>query len=419
MSFFTALSGLNAAQTDISVTSNNIANVGTLGFHGSRAEFSDIFTNSPYSRPASQVGAGTEVSRIAVDFSQGSVTATGNVLDLLLQGPGFFQVRTGPDAGADLGYTRAGAFGMNAEGFVTNAAGHYLTVFPTAENGDTLSTTQTGRLQIPQQFGVPQATTSVDLSFNVSLDDNGGLGTQAALPAAPFDPADPGSYAYSTQIPALNAEGEAVPAQAYLVMTKAPDATDPSLAYSVQLVLDGEIATPADPAARLSFDGDGVQTGALGDLGFTTAAGALSLDLAGSRATQSPFAVTAVSQDGSRRLDLSSVEVRDDGTVWANYGAERSVAVGQIAVANFADLQALSSIGDATYLASRDSGPARLGVPGTSGFGAVQSGSVERSNVDLTEELVNLIMAQRNYQASAKALETNGALAETVMNIRS
>jgi flagellar hook protein FlgE len=162
-----------------------------------------------------------------------------------------------------------------------------------------------------------------------------------------------------------------------------------------------------------------VQTGALGDLGFTTAAGALSLDLAGSRATQSPFAVTAVSQDGSRRLDLSSVEVRDDGTVWANYGAERSVAVGQIAVANFADLQALSSIGDATYLASRDSGPARLGVPGTSGFGAVQSGSVERSNVDLTEELVNLIMAQRNYQASAKALETNGALAETVMNIRS
>jgi flagellar hook protein FlgE len=129
--------------------------------------------------------------------------------------------------------------------------------------------------------------------------------------------------------------------------------------------------------------------------------------------------VINVGQNGSSRLDLSSVEVRDDGTVWANYGAERSVAVGQVAVANFADLQALNSIGDATYLASRDSGPARLGAPGTSGFGSVQSGSVERSNVDLTEELVNLIMAQRNYQASAKALETNGVLADTVMNIRS
>ena len=419
MSFFTALSGLNAAQTDISVTSNNIANVGTLGFHGSRAEFSDIFTNSPYSRPASQVGAGTEVSRIAVDFSQGSVTATGNVLDLSLQGPGFFQVRTGPDAGADLGFTRAGAFGMNADGFVTNAAGHFLTVFPTAENGDTLSTTQTDRLQIPPQFGVPQATTAVDMSLNVSLDDNGGLGTQAAIPPAPFDPANPGSFAYSTQIPALNAEGEAVPAQAYFVMTDAPDATDPGLAYSVQLVLDGEIATPADADARLSFDGAGVQTGGLTDMGFVSGAGEISLSLAGSRATQAPFGVTNVGQNGSRRLDLSSVEVRDDGTVWANYGAERSVAVGQVSVANFADLQALSSIGDATYLASRDSGPARLGAPGTSGFGSVQSGSVERSNVDLTEELVNLIMAQRNYQASAKALETNGTLAETVMNIRS
>lgn len=419
MSFFTALSGLNAAQTEISVTSNNIANVGTLGFHGSRAEFSDIFSNNPYSRPASQIGTGTEVTRVAVDFSQGAVTATGNVLDLALQGPGFFQVLTGSDAGSDMGYTRSGAFGMNADGFVTNAAGHYLTVFPTAANGDTLSTTRTDRLQIPQEFGVPKATSVVDMSLNVSLDDNGGLGTQGAIPSAPFDPADPSSYAYSTQIPALDADGKAVPAQAYFVMTKAPDPVNPDLAYSVQLVLDGEIATPADPTARLSFGGDGVQTGGLTDIAFNSGAGPLSLNLDDSRATQSPFGVTAISHDGSRRLDLSSVEVRDNGTVWANYGAERSVAVGQVAVANFADLQSLNKIGDATYLASRGSGPARLGVPGTAGFGAIQSGSVESSNVDLTEELVSLIMAQRNYQASAKALETNGALAETVMNIRS
>lgn len=418
MSFHTALSGLNAAQTDISVTSNNIANVGTLGFHGSRAEFADIYTNSPYSRPASQIGTGVEVSRIAVDYKQGSLTATGNVLDLSLQGPGFFQVRTGPDEGADLGYTRAGAFGTNSDGFVTNAAGHYLTVFPTAENGDTLSTTQTKRLQIPQQYGAPQATSAVTLAFNVSLTDNGGLGTQAAIPAAPFDPADPSTYASSTQIPVLNSEGQAVPAQAFFVMTDAPDALDGGLSYSVQMVIDGVTAVPVDPSAELSFDETGLQTGGLLPMDFDLGGEMLNLDLNGSRVESSAFGAISVAQDGSRRLDLSSVEVRENGTVWASYGAERSVAVGQVAVANFTDLQGLGSIGSATYLASRDSGEPRLGVPGTSGFGSIRAGSVERSNVDLTEQLVNLIMAQRNYQASAKALEANGTLAETVMNIR-
>ncbi|WP_417727022.1 flagellar hook protein FlgE [Roseovarius sp.] len=419
MSFHTALSGLNAAQADISVTSNNIANVGTLGFHGSRAEFADIYTNSPFSRPASQIGSGTEVSQIAVNYKQGSLTATGNVLDLSLQGPGFFQVRTGPDAEAGFGYTRAGAFGMNRDGFVTNAAGHFLNVFPTSENGDPLTTTQTERLNIPQQYGTPQATTAVNLSFNLSLSDNGGLGTQAAIPAALFDPADPSTYAATTQIPVLNAEGQAVPAQAFFVMSDAPDAEDGGLSYTLQLVVDGVTAEPADPLATLSFDAGGVQTSGLEAMSFALGEQTLSLDLGGSRVSTSAFGAISVSQDGNPRLELSSVEVREDGTVWASYGAERSVAVGQVAVANFSDLQGLGNIGSATYLASRESGEARLGVPGSSGFGAIRSGSVERSNVDLTEQLVNLIMAQRNYQASAKALETNGTLADTVLNIRS
>ena len=418
MSFFTALSGLNAAQTDISVTSNNIANVGTLGFHGSRAEFADIFTNNPYSRPASQIGAGTEVNRIAKDFSQGSVTATGNAFDLSLQGPGFFQVRTGTDASADLGYTRAGAFGMDAEGYVKNSAGHFLTAFATSKNGDTLSTTQTERLQIPLQFGTPKATTSIAMSVNMPLDDNGGLGAQAAIPAPAFDPEDKTSFAYNTTIPALDSDGRAIPAQAFFIMSDAPDETDGSLAYDIRLMIEDEILTPTDASATLAFNEDGEQTGGVEDIAFTSASGAISLNLSDSRATRTPFSVDAVSHNGARQLDLSSVEVRDNGTVWATYGAERSVAVGQVAVANFSDLQGLNSMGNATYLASRDSGEVRLGVPGESGFGSVQSGSVERSNVDLTEELVNLIMAQRNYQASAKALETNGTLAETVMNIR-
>lgn len=419
MSFFTALSGLNAAQQDIAVTSNNIANVGTLGFHGSRAEFADIFFNNPQSQPSQQVGAGVDISRMTKDFTSGTTTATGKVFDLAIRGQGFFQVRTGSDAGADLGYTRAGAFNMDADGYVVNASGALLQAFPTAASGEPLSTLETQTLQIPQVYGEPQPTENIALAVDVSLTDNGGLGTQTTLPAAAFDPADATTFAFSTDIPILDETGSAVPAQAYFVLETAPTPADASISYSMQIVRNNEILVPGDPLARLSFDSDGVQTGGLTDLAYTNATGqAVNVNLTGSRAVRTEFVINDVSHDGERQLTLSSVDVTDDGTVFANFGAERTEAVGKIAVANFTDLQALNSIGSSTYLAPEDAGELRLGIAGETGFGAIQSGAVEQSNVDLTEELVHLIMAQRNYQASAKALETNGTLAETVLNIR-
>ncbi|MEM9435490.1 MAG: flagellar hook protein FlgE [Pseudomonadota bacterium] len=419
MSFFTALSGLNAAQQDISVTSNNIANVGTFGFRGSRAEFADIFFNNPESEPNQQIGAGVDVSRMRRDFSSGTTRATGNIFDLALRGPGFFTVQTGEGAGADFGYTRAGAFNMDANGAVVNAAGHFLHVFPTAESGEPLSTTATQPLQLPLVFGSPEATGNVDLSVQVSLTDNGGYGTQAALPAAPFDPADPSTFAYSTDIPVLDEAGSPISAQAYFVLETAPTPASSEIAYSVQIVRDGIVSVPADPTAQLSFDAAGIQTGALTPLTFTDpAGGTLNINLADSNVAREPFAVADVTADGARELSLSSVDISDDGTVFANFGAERSLAVGRIAIATFPNTQALGSIGNSTYLGTVDSGTVRLGSPGETGFGSVQSGAIEQSNVDLTEELVHLIMAQRNYQASAKALETNGTLAETVLNIR-
>lgn len=418
MSFYTALSGLNAAQTDISVTSNNIANVGTLGFQGSRAEFADIFSNSPLSRPTSQVGTGVQVARIGVDFSQGAITATGNVLDLSLQGPGFFQVQLSGESN-EMAYTRAGAFNMDSAGYVTNAAGHFLTVFPTADNGDPLTTSETSRLHIPQSLGMSQATGAINMAVQMSLTDNAGLGTQAAVPAAAFDAADSSTYAYSTSVPVLDGEGNSVPAKAYFVLAHAPDATDPTLTYEVQLVVDGELAVPPAGMNTLTFDEFGHQTTGLTDAAFSLTNRDINLNLTGSEVSQKAFEVLSVKQDGKRMLDLSTVEVRENGIVWATYGGEETVAVGRVAVANFGNLQGLTMIGSSTYLETRNSGPVNLGLPGSSGFGSVRSGSVERANVDLTEELVNLIMAQRNYQASAKALETTGQLAQTVMNMRS
>ncbi|MEM8576948.1 MAG: flagellar hook protein FlgE [Pseudomonadota bacterium] len=419
MSFYTALSGLNAAHRDISVTSNNIANVSTFGFHQSRAEFADIYHNNVQLSPSHQVGAGVDISRMSLDFSQGTTLSTGNAFDLAILGPGFFMTRTGPDEGADMGFTRAGAFGMNGEGFVTNAAGHFLNVFPTSPNGSVLSTSETVNLQIPQSFGTPQPTSAVDLAVQVSLTDNGGQGSQSAVPAAAFDPADPATFAFSTEIPMLDEAGNAIPAQAHFVLENAPSAAAPGISYSLQFVRNGEVLAPPAAAPQLSFDASGVQTGAAGPVAFTDAAGAsYTLDLTGSQTTRDSFAVLSVTQDGESEIDLSSVDITDNGLVFANFGADRSVAVGQVALATFPNLQALNRIGDMTYLASRDAGEMRTGAPLDSGFGAVQAGAVEQSNVDLTEELVQLIIAQRNYQASAKALETNGAITDTVINIR-
>lgn len=419
MSSYTALSGLNAAQTDIAVTSNNIANVGTIGFHGSRSEFADVFAHPPYSVSDTQIGMGAELSRISVDYSQGSVTATGNALDLSLQGSGFFQVETGAVEGDGLAYTRAGAFNLNADGYVTNARNNYLTVFPTSETGDALTTTETRRLVIPQTYGSATATTTVDMSARMSLDDNGGKGTQATVPAAAFDPADSSTFAFSSPMPVLDETGTAVPAQVYFVMTKEPDTADPSIAYEAQIVVDGEIATPTAASAVLSFDGDGVMTAGDTDVSYTLPSGTLSLNLAGSTVEHTSFAVNSVTQDGTTEKALSAVKVNDDGTIWASYGSEYQVALGQVAIANFADLQGLSSIGGTTYMATNTSGAPRLGEPGTSGFGTVRSGALENANVDLTKELVNLITSQRNYQASAKALEADAKLADTVINMRS
>lgn len=418
MSLYTALSGLNAAQTDISVTSNNIANVGTVGFRSSRAEFADIFTNAPFSKPAAQIGMGTEVTRMGVNFGQGAIRATGNALDLSIEGAGFFQVQSTPQADAEIAYTRAGTFNMNNAGYIVNAAGQHLTGFPVSTTGNTLTTAQTGPLRIPLSYGEPAATTQIDLRMQMSVSDNGGLGSQAAVPAAAFDPANPETFAHSVPIPVLDADGNAVSAMAYFVLTDAPDPLDGSISYDVPVVVNGQIVPQTAPAQALSFDADGMQTGGLLPLNFALPDGNLTLNLADSAVGQGAFGVTSVRHDGQNTQPLAAIEVGDDGLVWARFGAETSVAVGQVAIANFTDLQGLASLGNASYSATRMAGPVRLDVPGAAGLGAIRSGAVEQANVDLTEQLVHLIMAQRNYQASAKALETNGKLSETVMNIR-
>ncbi|MCT4685201.1 MAG: flagellar hook protein FlgE [Roseicyclus sp.] len=416
MSFHTALSGLNAAQTEISVTSNNIANVGTVGFHGSRANFADIYANSPYIAASAQVGTGTRLSGVERSFAQGNVTVTQNTFDLALQGPGFFRLQTEFDGGSAV-YSRAGAFGLNSAGQVVNAAGHHLAVYPTAEDGSPISLQATRALTVPPVIGEAVATSEVDMTLRLPA-GVAGQGSQAAIPPAPFDPADAGTYAHSTPINLIDADGQARQAMAYFVQTDTPDAADPATRYEMRLVVDGAEATPAGGAAPvLSFDADGALTGGASSV-FTSFGADLTVDITGSTLGGTGFSVASMRSNGEVPRGLSGLEIDGSGVVWASYGGTEAIALGKIAVAQFNNPTGLKSLGDSSYAQTRESGQASFGEAMINGFGQIRSGALEQANVNLTEELVDLITAQRNYQASAKALETNQALAQTIMNMR-
>ena len=418
MSFLTALSGLNAAQTEISSTSNNIANVDATGYHKTRVEFSDIYTSNPFSNPVTEIGIGTQVSRVNRSFNQGSIEMTSNSLDMAIQGAGFFKLQTEMDGGQEI-YSRAGAFGLDADGYVVNSAGNHLASYKTADNGDVLDNTTTEALRVPPMWGASKATGNVGMSVNMPTGATA-LGSQDAVPAsAAFDPTDATTYAHSTPINMLDPDGLPMDAMMFFSMTDAPDAADPTSSYTFHLVIEGVEVAPEDAAAAtLSFDEDGFQVAGDEAVAYTIGGRSLNIDMSGSQLNDNGFSVMSMEQDGEVVSKLAMLEVDDYGVVWGNYGQTESIALGMIAVSTFSNLSGLQNVGNSSYAPTRDSGEPVLGHAGMDGFGSIRSGALESSNVDLTEELVNLITAQRNYQASAKALETNQTLASTIMNMR-
>ena len=417
MTFITALSGLNAAQTDISTTSNNIANVGTVGFHSSRAEFADFYPDSPYSNPQTTVGSGTQVTRVARSFQQGTVGATGNQLDLAIQGAGMFQMQTELNGG-ETAYSRAGAFGLNENGYIVNAEGYYLNAFPASDTGDVLSMVVTQPVKVEMFDGTPKATENIETAVNFPSGETIS-GTQAVVPADAFDSANPETFAYSNSINIFDADGQPQSANMYYILRDLPDVDDETTTFEVRLTIDGRDGTETFAGdATITFDGDGYLVDGAGQISFDVAGRSIAVDLQDSRIEDAEFAVMSYSQDGETREALSGLQVDDAGLIWAAYGGRESKAIGRVALANFNNLGGLENLGSATYGATRSSGAAQLGVPAVNGFGSIRSGALEYANVDLTKELVNLITAQRNFQASAKALETNQSLSQTIMNMR-
>ena len=405
MPFRLALSGLNAAQTDLTVTANNVANVATSGFKGSRAEFADLFAASQAGVSATAIGNGVRVSNVAQQFTQGNIDFTDSSLDLALSGQGFFIMN---DGGA-LTYTRAGALQVDNAGFVVNPKGQRLQVYPPLAGGG-FNTGGLADLSLTTGVSAPNATTNVDLTLNLPA-------SAVAPTTAIFNPADPTSYNNTTSLTVYDTLGAAHTASLYFI--KGATANN----WSTRLYVDG---TAVGGAQALGYTNAGaLTTPAGGQINFgayTPATGAaainMNFDFASTTQFGQNFTVNAAAQDGYTTGRLIGIDIDSSGVVQARFTNGRSNSLGQIALANFANPQGLQQLGDTSWAETFASGQALRGQAGTSGFGLMQSGALEASNVDITEQLVNMITAQRNFQANAQMISTADSITQTIINIR-
>lgn len=426
MSFYTSLSGLKGAQTELATVSNNIANVGSYGFKKSRTEFGDIISSSK-----TTAGNGTRLKGITQQFSQGGLEASSRELDLAITGSGFFVTRDALTGGNTL-FTRNGTFSLDADRYLIDSNGGYVQVLPVDPEGNATATSLAAatNLQVPEMSGVSRATSSIDLT--VSLPSAAELPASRPVysPANPyaFDRLDPNSYNHSVQTTVLDSAGKSIPATMYFVRTSAavPSQWEARL-FVGQDEVSADPAAPVQPAPLLmEFDGTGTRTIPAGPVAYAsvTPAGAaapltLTLDLGATAQAAGPFTLRSLDQDGFAAGKLSDISVGEDGLVTATYSNGETFAVGKLALANFSNPAGLKQRGDARWSVTGESGAAQVGEAGGDGFGRVQSGALERANVDITEELVALISAQRNFQANAKAIETGNQMTQAIMNMRS
>ncbi|MFK8029898.1 MAG: flagellar hook protein FlgE [Gammaproteobacteria bacterium] len=405
MPFRIALSGLNAASADLSVTANNIANANTYGFKGSRAEFAEVYAAGAGSLATSVSGSGVRLTGVSQTFSQGNVDFTNNALDMAIGGEGFFTML---DGGSRV-YGRAGNFSVDREGFVVNPKGAKLQGFPPAGN-DAFNTGLLTDMRVLVGTNAPQETSLTEIGVN--------LPAAAEEPENPvFDPTDPSSYNHTTSTTIYDSLGKSHTATFYYL--KGPNPNE----WTTETYIDGnQVGAPQ----ALTFDAEGeIITPAGGQMmldPYVTSSGSLDINLTlnYNETTQfgEQFAVNSLIQDGFTTGRLVGLDVGSTGVLFARFTNGQSSSLGKVALANFANPNGLGQRGDTLWSESFESGSVVLGEAGTSSFGLIQSGALEASNVDLTAQLVNMITAQRNFQANAQMITTADQVTSTVLNIR-
>lgn len=406
MSFQQGLSGLNAAAKNLDVIGNNVSNASTVGFKQSQAQFADVYANSLTGAGGSGIGIGVKVAQIAQQFTQGNITATNNPLDMAINGGGFFRV----DNGGEIAYQRNGQFQLDKNGYIVNPSGAKLTGY-TPNAAGVLSTGAPAALAINTADLTPQETTEVNTVLNLDS-------TETAL-ATTFDMNDPETYHSSTAVSVYDSLGNQHMLQTYYVKTGSGTWDVYAANDGVQIAGSG----PDGQVTTLTFNSSGVLTGG-GQFSVTapvtTGASAMNVDFDYTGTTQfgAAFSVNTLNQDGYTSGRLAGFNIGADGTILGRYTNGQSAVLGQVVLANFANPNGLQQIGNNMWSETATSGTPLVGTPDSGGLGVLQSSAVEDSNVDLTAELVNMITAQRVYQANAQTIKSQDAVLQTLVNLR-
>nr|WP_297457506.1 flagellar hook protein FlgE [uncultured Halomonas sp.] len=406
MGFSQALSGLNAASDNLNVVGNNIANSQTVGFKSSSVQFADVYAGS-------KIGLGTKVSAILQDFSNGTLETTGRNLDLAISGDGFFRFVQNDQ----VVYSRNGQLTVTAEGYLENAQGARLTGFPAGVG----TGGQPVELQVPAGALAANATTAIEAGFNLDAGSTEQTAFKDGAGATLFN------YNYANTATVYDSQGNSHTATMYFTKTG-------TNAWAVRTAIDGELAQNIDingdavpdglgQPQNLAFDSNGVLTTTaplnfdFGDLGNGTANLNITLNLDGTTQNGNPFELSSLTQDGYTSGSLVGTVIDDNGNIIGNYSNEQSQVLGTIALANFRNAEGLQPVGDNAWVETGASGQPLLGLGGAGVFGSIESGVVETSNVDLTKALVDLIIAQRNFQANSQTIKTQDEVLQGIVNL--
>lgn len=419
MAFQTGLSGLNASSKRMDVIGNNIANANTVGMKVSRTEFTELVASAlgPSGGSGAGGGIGVAVGAITQQFSQGTINITGNSLDVAINGGGFFQLTQQDGSPA---YTRDGQFKLTSSGDIVTNTGANLMGYPTDFLGATTSTA-IQKLTVPTGAPIPaQATSAVVAEFN--LDSR----TVIAANATPPTPIE----TIGTTMTGFDSQGVPVPINLYF--TKVADDAWDIYMPDPNSTAAAPLPPIAVPGGNMTFDTAGKLTAPLTPVSIdlystnpnvnpgSTPPGqfAVTLDLSTASQYGTPFAVSSLTQDGYTAGNLTGVKINEQGILTTTYSNGQTQARGQISLADFRNVQGLVPVGAGAWVETSASGQPVQGKPGNGNFGKLRSGATEDSNVDLTAELINMMTAQRDYQANAQTIKTQDQVMSTLVNLR-
>ncbi|CAE6953225.1 Flagellar hook protein FlgE [Vibrio sp. B1REV9] len=435
---YVSLSGLSSAQLDLNTTSNNIANANTYGFKESRAEFSDVYSNSLFTNAKTTPGGGAQANQVAQQFHEGSSIYTNNPMDLRVAGSGFFAVAKDRMVPQQNEMTRNGAFHLNKDNYMVTANDEFLLGYQVNKDTGEVTSYEPQPLKIPAEFGKPKQTANIEVGVN--LPANGDLKDPTQ-----FDFSDPDTYNRSTSSTIYDSMGQSYKLTTYYLK----DQTQPNTWQTYYTVTDkagekplnianGDAATPTGHVGHtMKFNNDGtlaslnngqpITSVALGDpasnpapidLNGADAMQTLNLGLDSATQFAAPFELTKFDEDGATTGFLTKIDFDENGSVLGTYSNGENVTLGRVALVRVPNEQGLDKKGGTQWDSTQFSGDKIWGESNKGSFGTINNGMLEQSNIDMTQELVDLISAQRNFQANSRALEVHNQLQQNILQIR-